>query len=307
MRGCLSGPLLLTVLACSCGKTDTYWFPDGESGADADTDADTDVDTDVDVDSDDDTDSDTESVPDDCVEGALLIYIVSHDGNLYSFDPPTKQITLIGPVDCAGDALVFSMAVAREGVAYVLYYDPQLIQCVGLWAVDVFTAECLEQTGFDCDNPEGFALNGMGYSTDEEGSQAETLYITRGWGGADPWLASLDTESWDVDPIAPLGNSGELAGNGAGELWGFFVGQDPMTLGRIDKQTGEVSDEIDLDQLTGTGGIAVAYWGGDFYVFWSTTENSGTIYRVSADTVEAYKNIDFQAVGAGSSTCAPID
>ena len=32
MRGCSFGPLLLlTVLACSCGKTDTYRFPDGES------------------------------------------------------------------------------------------------------------------------------------------------------------------------------------------------------------------------------------------------------------------------------------
>jgi hypothetical protein len=277
-------------------------------GNDTGADTDTDTDSDSDVDTDADSDTGTDSVPDDCIEGALLIYIVSHDRHLYSFDPPTKQLTLIGPVDCAGDALVFSMAVTREGVAYILYYYPQPAQCAGLWAVDVFTGECLEQTDFDCENPEGFALNGMGYATDEESSQDETLYITRGWGGADPWLASLDTESWDVDPIAPLDNSGELAGNGAGELWCFFAWwQEPMTLGRLDKQTGEVINEIDLDQLTGTGGTAVAYWGGDFYVFWSPGQSSGTIYRVSAETMVAYKNIDFQAVGAGSSTCAPTE
>jgi hypothetical protein len=297
--------LAAALFLAGCGKTDIYRFSGDGSGADLDTDIDADVDADADSDSDTDTDSDSDT--DGCVEGAMLIYAVSHDGRLYSFDPPTKEVTLIGPVDCAGDSLVFSMAVARAGVAYILYYDPQPAQCAGLWAVDVFTAECLGQTDFDCDNPEGFALNGMGYATDDESSSSETLYLARGWGGADPWLASLDTESWEVSPIAPLAHSGELAGNGAGELWGFFVGQTPMTLGRIDKQSGEISDEIDLPQLSGDGGSAVAYWGGDFYVLWSLSEDSGTIYRVAGDEVEDYKNINFRAVGAGSSTCAPVE
>jgi hypothetical protein len=295
------------LLLAGCARSDVYrWSGGGQGGS---TDGDTAADTDVDSDSDSDGDSDTGSVPEDCVEGALLVYVVSHDGRLYSLDPSTEELELIGEVDCAvGGANVFSMAVAREGIAYILYYEQNTAQCAGMWAVDVFTAECLGQTDFDCDNPEGFALSGMGFATDGEDTVEETLYLARGWGGADPWLAALDTDTWEVDPIATLEMDGELAGNGAGELWGFFVGESPKQLGRIDKASGEISDTIDLDPLTGDGGSAIAFWGGDFYVFWSFFDDSGTIYRVTTDgEVESFKDIGFLAVGAGSSTCAPIE
>ena len=49
--------LILLTLACSCGKTGTYWFSGGDTGANTDTDADTDSDGDVDTDADSDSDT----------------------------------------------------------------------------------------------------------------------------------------------------------------------------------------------------------------------------------------------------------
>jgi hypothetical protein len=304
---CATRLVLLSAAVCGCWRMAGFGAPNGgddDGSADGDTDADSDADGDGDTDTDPDTD--TESLPDDCEDGAIWIYAISHDGRLYGFDPQTIEMDLIGEIDCPTNAFVFSMAVTRDGIAHVLTYEQEPLGCAGLWAVDIYTAECLGLTGFDCDNPQGYSLLGMGYATDDDDPAAETLYVSRGWGGYEATgLAALDDATWEITPIASLSGWAELAGNGAGELFGFFGQQEDKILAHIDKQTGETETIATLDMLSGSGGTAVAFWGGDFFVFWSEP-GSGQIYRVSDGVVSFVTDVGFEAVGAGSSTCAPL-
>ncbi len=174
------------------------------------------ADGDTDADGDSDADTDTESFPDGCEDGAIWIYAVSHDGRLYGFDPQTTELELVGDVGCPTDASTFSMAVTRDGIAYVHTYEKEPLGCEGIWAVDIYTADCLGLTAFDCDNPQGYSLFGMGYATDDGDTEGETLYVVPGWSGSGATgLAALDDETWEITPIAPLESWGDLAGSGA--------------------------------------------------------------------------------------------
>jgi len=243
-----------------------------------------------------------------CSEEGTWVYVISHDYGLYRFDPSLRQFSLIAPIDCPGQGQPFSMAVSRSAIAYILFYDIQGgAICVGINAVDVATGECLGQTDFDCDNPEGFSLFGMGYATLGPDTGQEKLYIMRGgWTQQDPWLASLDPVDGTVIPMAAVDTESlaEMTGNSRGELFGFFSYGPSSLLARIDVSTGELHDVVPLPTVGGGGASAVAYWGGDFYVF-SSSGNSGDVYRVSGTTVSHHTSFPFSIVGAGVSTCAP--
>src|ERR1700722_9364750 len=62
--------------------------------------------------------------PDICPDaGSTVIYVITTQSVLLSFYPPTASFTTIGTVSCAdpGGFEPFSMAVSRQGVAYVVY------------------------------------------------------------------------------------------------------------------------------------------------------------------------------------------
>src|SRR4029453_3542931 len=58
-----------------------------------------------------------------CAEGTDLVYVVSRDGGLHSFDPTDLRFRRIGTLECPGTthALPHSMAVDRSGQAWVGY------------------------------------------------------------------------------------------------------------------------------------------------------------------------------------------
>jgi hypothetical protein len=241
-----------------------------------------------------------------CSEEGTWVYVISHDYGLYRFDPSLRQFTLIAPIDCPGLGQPFSMAVSRSAIAYILFYENSPgWSCVGMNAVDVVTGECLGLTNFDCDNPEEFALFGMGYATLGPDTGQEKLYVMRGWDQS-PWLASLEPEDGTVVPLVSMGSQSqaEMTGNSRGELFGFFGWDDPKFLARIDVSTGALHDIVSIPQLSGNSATAVAYWGGDFYIFWSEA-GTGDVYRVSGTTVSHHTSFPFSIVGAGVSTCAP--
>ena len=68
----------------------------------------------------------------DCAEaGTTYIYLISDKYELYSFDPATLATpTKIGNIACPSDdpnATPFSMAVDRQGIAYILFTDERII------------------------------------------------------------------------------------------------------------------------------------------------------------------------------------
>jgi hypothetical protein len=76
----------------------------------------------------------------------ISAYVVTAARNLYAFDPLTAAFTLVGPLVCpipAGSWRPFSMAVDRQGTAYVFWVDSDTQGGFGgFYRISTVTAEC---------------------------------------------------------------------------------------------------------------------------------------------------------------------
>jgi hypothetical protein len=259
--------------------------------------------------------------PDICPDaGSTVIYVITTQNVLLSFYPPTASFTTIGSINCPDPnptSEPFSMAVSRQGVAYVVYDDGNL------YRVSTKTAQCGPTTFVP--NNGGFPTTfGMGFSADMGdaglGSEAgETLYLAGdnmdGTGNALPVvLGSLNTTTFRTHTIGtvPIILS-ELTGTGGGQLYGFFPTAQPgpgipAAIGQIDKATGHLLSSVDLPAINIETGWAFAFWGGDFYTFTAPDMNDTLVqrYRPSDGTVVVVATLPGLVIdGAGVSTCAP--
>ena len=244
-----------------------------------------------------------------CSDEAKLVYVVSHEGALYSFYPPTLTFTPIGQVACpTGGAFPFSMAVDREGTAWVLHSDGSV------WQVSTKDASC-RTAGYQA-NQAGFHLFGMGFATADATSTTDTLYVSDFDGKG---LGILDVATKKLTPVGPYdgalrGRNSELTGTGDGRLFGFFT-TSPAQVAEITKATGAIASNQPLQNVTTGTDWAFSFWGGDFYLYTAQvgsglpSSGSGsdvTRYRPSDKSVTVVKtNVGFRIVGAGVSTCAP--
>jgi len=297
------------LLACEPAVREVPSNGDADSGTDAD------ADTDSDSDADSDTDSDTDTETSDCAEGTELVYVVDEDNMFYSFDPLAAadsafQPVGAGPLSCPSGGQPFSMAVGRDGYAYVLFTDELFESCFGINKVDIETGACEGLIPFTC-GTSGFDMFGMGFVTDGPDTTQEKLYV--GDMLSPSQLATLDVTNGEVSVIGILESAGpEFTGNGLGELWGFFPNAPTPTVSQIDKSTGQtIADETyPLSELSaGATAWAFAYWGGANYIFYrghDIEEPWTNVYKLE-DGVFTTHLVDTGKiiVGAGVSTCAP--
>jgi hypothetical protein len=238
-----------------------------------------------------------------CPDAAsTLVYVITESNNLYSFYPPTASFSLLGTISCpaAGGATPFSMAVDRQGIAYIVFNDGELFR------VSTGTRACLS-TGF-APNQQGFSTTfGMGFSTNPGGT-GETLFLA---GDGVPSLTTLDVKTFQIGPVLNFSlTAAELTGTGGGGLFGFWdpsgnTGPDSAIV-QIDKATGQVTNSSTLAGVSQGTGWAFAFWGGDFYTFTAPGGSSVvTRYDPNAQTVTQVASTDEIIVGAGVSTCAP--
>ena len=255
--------------------------------------------------------------------GDTLIYVITEQNILLSFDPPTGMFEHIGTIACPvtgtctapgqppAPANPFSMAVDSQGIAYVVYCDGELFR------VSTATASC-EPTGFLVGQggfPQTF---GMGFSRDPNGT-TETLYVAGDPGQTETVpavLGSIDTTFalTNIGPFAPSIYGPELTGTGAGDLFAFYaIGQEnesqtaPTAIGQIDKTNGRVIAQTPLPGVFLQDGWAFGFWGGDFYLFTAPGGSSiVTRYRPSDGSIVQVASTPGEiVVGAGVSTCAP--
>jgi hypothetical protein len=256
----------------------------------------------------------------DCSEAAKLIYVIDDVNNFYKFDPTMASpsaFQLVGTLNCASTGTPNSMAVSREGYAYVLFgesdpYFPDTYNCSAVNKVDIQTAQCLGPTPFQC-GAKGFEKFGMGYATESDQSTKETLYIGN---SLTPALGSIDVTTGAVQSLGTMPNMGpEFTGNSVGELWGFFPYESPAAAIKLNKSNGQALQTLSLSSLPDANqGLsmawAFAYWGGEFYIFYmvSPPDSSSNVYKLNYNgTVTKYiANTGIVIVGAGVSTCAPI-
>jgi hypothetical protein len=253
--------------------------------------------------------------PDNCSDAAKLVYVVDSDGRFSSFDPKTSPPTfhdIVAKLNCPAEtdffgikATPFSMSVDRDAVAWVLYSSGELFR------VDTATGAC-QATSF-VQNQSGFELMGMGFVSNAQGSTVDTLYVAGGAGpgsGAGARLGTIDMTTLKVTAGQQLTGWPELTGTGLAELWGFYPDAVRPKIAKIDKTTG--AEEI--HPLSGVQGEpaawAFAFWGGDFWIFLMRQADSDTtVYRVKGTDFSlstAVSNTDRRIVGAGVSTCAPV-
>ena len=291
---------LLLVLCAGLACTDNDSRPDGgETDTDTDTDSDTDTDTD--------TDTDSDSDGDECSEEAKLVYVVDTQYKLFRFDPPAKTFEYVGTMECDSGGTPFSMAVGRNDKAYVLYWASY--NCLGINQVNIHNAECETLVPFECGQYD-FDTFGMGFATDGPDTTDETLYVGKSnFVSSGSQLAAIDTNLWELSPIAPISESPELTGNQNGELWAFFAWAPTPKVAQINKQTGEESNAYYITEFPSVAAaFAFAYWGGDFYLFHAPGEETTTVWRLHNDSLEVWipsEATAFSIVGAGVSTCAP--
>lgn len=242
---------------------------------------------------------------DGCSAAARLIYTIDKDLRLSAFDPSTRTFTDRGTLACpaAIEAKPLSMAVNRAAIAYVLYNSGEL------FAVDTATLACTATTW---DQDLRLYSFGMGFSTDQAGGTAETLFIAGKdvLTGPPTMLARLDTSTFLATKLANLSGQPELTGTGTGELWGYFPSSVPPQLIRLDKATGAALQTYAITNPTGAPtSFAFAFWGGDFWVFlYRSTDTATSVYQLdgaSGALVSTTSTTGRRVVGAGVSTCAP--
>ncbi|WP_437825893.1 hypothetical protein [Sorangium sp. So ce1153] len=247
-----------------------------------------------------------------CIERASFVYVLSQDNELYSFRPDRKEFTRIGVLGCQTDMQPNSMAVDRDAVAWVNYVYGDDSEGT-LFKVSTEDASC-EPTGTSLS--EGWARLGMGFSSDLSRPDAEELFVAGTTSTPGIGLGKIDGTS--VTPVGEFsgslrGESAELTGTGDGRLFGFFT-TSPVQLAEIDKETGEIIEATPLPGIETPSAWAFTFWGGDFY-FYTAPGNSPSRttnvsrYRPSDGSIDtAYMtNIGFRIVGAGVSTCAPVE
>ncbi|MBX3191786.1 MAG: hypothetical protein KF819_32650 [Labilithrix sp.] len=256
----------------------------------------------------------------DCPDAeATLVYLISRDYQLLSFNPDDGTITNIGNIVCpaAAEATPFSMAVDRKGVAYILFSNP-ISGGSGpddgkLFRVSTATAACVA-TPFQ-PNQQGFVRFGMGFATDLAGP-SESLYVAgaqQGGVGAEG-LARIDVSTFALTKVGnfipPIVHNAELTGTGDGRLYALYTKNSnnapPTFIGEIDPVSGQVVGEQAFPGVTLGMGWAFAFWGGDFYMFTGAGGGSDvTRYRPSDNSTAVIATLPTVIVGAGVSTCAP--
>jgi hypothetical protein len=239
---------------------------------------------------------------DDCVANAKLIYVVSVDQELYSFNPDTPGLaaySLVGQLACPSTfgASPQSMSVDRNGTAWVFYDSGELFQ------VSTLDASC-QATSYVHPVQNGFNQLGMGFTAVSEGSSEDQLYVV----SPDFGLATVAFPSMQVSQLGVLTNAAELTGGPDAKLFHFAAAN--AALSEIDLSSGySLTPVHTFNELAGTSAWAFSRYAGKFYLFTSPGlgfNSKTTAYDPATDTsTQRDADIGFTIVGAGQSICVP--
>ena len=239
---------------------------------------------------------------------AAGVYVLDVQGILFRFDPGSLAFTRLGDLGCLGVAPgdYNSMAVDRNGIAWVNAVPAGVSR---LYKLDLRTLACTVTT-FDSQTLQSF---GMGFSSDQPGSSAETLFI-------DSQVAALFGNSFGSIGFPSLGftslgatdGSLEFTGTGDAQLWGFRPAP-PAVIGQIDKTSGAFTKTFPAPQASvqiGQIAYAFAFWADTFWIFLKDGgAQSSSVYSVARSDgamTTAVPDTNLIIVGAGVSTCAPL-
>ncbi|MCY1054603.1 hypothetical protein [Nannocystis sp. SCPEA4] len=246
------------------------------------------------------------------------IFVLSDDSELWKYRPDPNTFESLGAVDCGLMPKMHSMAVDREGFAWMMFKEPK----GALRKVDVTNPQNCSDPGY-VPGQMGIEYFGMAFVSNNANDACDRLYgnsYKPGFVDEAPGIGDLlgvDPDTLLIDLIGETDyNGGELTGTGDGRLF-LFSGANPAKLLELDKSSGAVLATLPLVGFEKTYAFAVAFFAGDFYFF---TESGGydTPSKVTRldyddsdnngvqDLVTVNPMGPIRIVGAGVSTCAPF-
>lgn len=242
-------------------------------------------------------------------EGNELIYVVDTANNFLRFDPrklPGDPFEKVGVLDCGSRERPFSMAVDRRGIAWVLLGNGYLNR------VSIIDATC-RPVGYIAP-PESPRTFGMGFSSDGDKAETETLYVAANDQTQYLGMLAVDEPPPTYTPAGvittPHRRNPELTGTADGKLFAYFPEDRRGFVQELDKTRGiGIGPKHHLDTLEGPiSAYAFAHFAGRFYVF--ATSNAGNAVHAIDRKTGAYELLiersPYRVVGAGVSTCAPL-
>jgi hypothetical protein len=97
----------------------------------------------------------------------------------------------------------------------------------------------------------------------------------------------------------------ELSGAPDG-LWGFLTYNDRSgRLAKIDRKDGRLQRSVPLEVGRDADGLALAWFGGAFYIFTHERVTTVTRYDPASRASRVVATLGDRVVGAGASTCVP--
>lgn len=207
-----------------------------------------------------------------CVPDNERILVLSDDGEIWAYEPATDTFELLAGVVCPGLQTPYSMAVDRQGVAWILYADDGEV-----YRFDPGDPGPCSLAGVSA-KAAGFSLFGLSFSPEDAGG-CDRLFLFD-YSGEGPFAEAPDIGALGVfDPateqVTHLGptdyDGGELAGTGDGRLFAF-AGVGPAKLIEYDKSDATPLSVLPLDGLRKTRASAFAFHGGDAYFFTEAVE-----------------------------------
>ncbi len=242
------------------------------------------------------------------------IFVLSDNAELWKFYPEDNSFLELGSFNCGGMTNTFSMAVDRQGFAWVMFNNPQ----GEIWKVDVTNVGNCEDPGY---NPgqQGVNYFGMAFVSNSQFDQCDQIYGNTfdGFGGFQEGqnigdFLTVDPNSLLIQKIGKTNfNGAEVTGTGDGRAF-MFGGANPAKLVEVDKANGAFLEVNPLGNLELTNAFAFAFFAGDFYMF-TESDNNQTLSKVTRYDYDGNKALTtvvpqapIRIVGAGVSTCAPF-
>ena len=201
-------------------------------------------------------DEQTSDTPDDdCLDTITHIYAIDEDqpDYLYGYDPENNIFELLGEIDCSPFGQPISLAVARNGYAYIQFSNQSM------YRLDLRDFSCAESNY----SAAGLGTFGLGFTSSSTQHWNETLFLSRS-----DQLMSVDVLTWQTQELGSMPSKSKLTGNSNGELWALLYEEDPMTLSRLNKTNAQIEAYISLSftYSSNIDNITAEYWGGSFYV-----------------------------------------
>ena len=242
-----------------------------------------------------------DAVSDDCADSAKVIYLVTQENYLYSFDPRvdgTSAYNRIGMLSCETASTPQSMSVDRAGKAYVFYSSGHL------YFVSTTTAQCTPTTYQHPVTPAKSSYQlGMGFTAKAPDSNEQVFYIN----SPDFGLAIVDLQTLTSIKLNVLQSTlAELTGGPDARL--FIYESATTALSELDRNTYQRQLLHTFNQQNVTS-FAFARYAGVFYVFTAGGASPRTVTTMfdPQTNTEAVRDPDIgvTVVGAGQSTCVP--